>query len=161
MEYLIRPCEIKDLSALVRLCQNHAEYEQAAYYNAGKEELLGTALFAEDPKLFCMVIESNNQLAGYFSYTFDFSTWDAQNFLYLDCLYLEPAYRGFGIGEQAIEILKVVGKENKCVNIQWQTPIFNERGIKFYKRIGGNGNEKMRFSIDLPLPYEDNLQQRR
>lgn len=149
MEYLIRPCEAKDLSALVRLCQNHAEYEQATYQNAGKEELLRIALFAENPKLFCMVIESDNQLGGYFSYTFDFSTWDAQSFLYLDCLYLEPDLRGMRIGEKIFEKLREIAALNNCVTIQWQTPAFNERAIKFYKRIGGTGKDKIRFFTNL------------
>jgi len=148
MEYLIRKCEEKDLSELVLLCQRHVAYEQASFTTEGKEEQLKIAIFSEKPKLYCMVIESDKELAGYFSYTFDFSTWDAQVFLYLDCLYLEPNYRGFGIGEHALEVLKRIAQANNCINIQWQTPIFNERAINFYRRIGGTGNEKMRFSLN-------------
>ncbi len=32
-----------------------------------------------------------------------------------------------------------------CVNVQWQTPVWNERAIRFYQRLGGEGKEKVRF----------------
>ena len=149
MEYIIRECIEKDLAELVELCGKHAAFEQANYDSTGKEHLLKKALFSDRPKLFCAVIESSNKLQGYFSYTFDYSTWDSQTFLYLDCLYLEPAFRGHKIGEIVFDKLKEIAKQNHCVNIQWQTPIFNERAIKFYNRIGGIGKEKVRFFIDI------------
>ena len=133
---------------MVELCVKHSEFEQANYNPTGKADLLKKALFTDNPKLYCSVIESNNKLQGYFSYTFDYSTWDAQTFLYLDCLYLEPEFRGKKIGEVVFEKLKEIAKQNDCVNIQWQTPIFNERAIKFYNRIGGTGKDKVRFFID-------------
>lgn len=148
MEYLIRKCTEKDLSQLIELCGKHADFEQAIYNSTGKEALLKKALFTDTPKLFCYVVESENDLQGYFTFTFDYSTWDAKTFLYLDCLYLEPEYRGHRIGEVIFEKLTEIAKQNSCVNIQWQTPIFNERAIKFYKRIGGIGKEKLRFFID-------------
>jgi ribosomal protein S18 acetylase RimI-like enzyme len=151
MEYIIRKCKENDLPTLIELCQKHADYEQATFDKTGKEVLLKRAIFSESQKLFCYVIESNDILAGYFSYTLDFSTWDAKNFLYLDCLYLEPEFRGLGIGEKAFEMLKEIAKENDSINIQWHTPVFNERAIKFYNRIGGTGKDKVRFFIDTQL----------
>jgi ribosomal protein S18 acetylase RimI-like enzyme len=148
MEHLIRKCQHKDLTGLVGLCQRHAEYEQADYISAGKEEHLRQAIFADAPKLYCYVIEVAGQLAGYFSYTFDYSTWDAQTFLYLDCLYLDPEFRGSGICANIFELLQNIAQQNDCVNIQWQTPEFNERAIKFYKRMGGTAKDKVRFFLN-------------
>ncbi|MBP7643615.1 MAG: GNAT family N-acetyltransferase [Saprospiraceae bacterium] len=152
MEYIIRPCVEKDLPKLVELCGKHSEFEQVTYDPTGKGTLLKKALYSDRPKLFCFVIEIRNNLQGYFSYTFDYSTWDAQTFMHLDCLYLEPAFRGQRIGEIVFEKLKKIAKQNDCVNIQWQTPVFNERAIKFYNRIGGIGKDKVRFFIDTKQP---------
>lgn len=149
MDCIIRKLDEKDLATLVELCKNHAEYEQATYNVVDKVQLLKNAIFTQNPKLFCYVIDSGTELAGYFSYTLDFSTWDAQTFLYLDCLYLEPNFRGLKIGEQVFEKLKHIGEENNCVNIQWQTPVFNERAIKFYTKIGATAKDKRRFFINL------------
>lgn len=149
MEYLIRTIQPQDLTALVDLCNKHAEYEQAAYDPTNKEQLLSEAIFAENPKLFCWVVEINKQLQGYASYTFDYSTWDAGTFLYLDCLYLEPESRGLGIGEAIMQKLKQRAQQNNCINIQWQTPYFNTNAIRFYERLGGSGKHKVRFIWDL------------
>jgi len=137
------------LKTVVELCQKHADYEQAMYNPKGKEDGLKNTLFCAQPKLFCLVVEANETIVGYASYTFDFSTWDAATFMYLDCLYLEEDARGFGIGEAIIEKLKQIAIDKNCINIQWQTPKFNERAIKFYNRIGGKAKEKVRFSLDL------------
>ncbi|MBS7256691.1 GNAT family N-acetyltransferase [Flavobacterium branchiicola] len=149
MEYSIRNCEINDLSKLVILCQKHAEFERAEYSSEGKEETLKNALFCENPKLFCLVVATKETIIGYASYTFDFSTWDAASFMYMDCLFLEEKARNYGIGELLIEKLKEIGTQNNCVNLQWQTPEFNERAIKFYNRIGAKGKDKVRFTLTL------------
>ena len=149
MEYIIRNVLETDLPTLVGLCQKHSEYERTPYNPKGKKDLLKMALFNNNPKLFCLIVESGNKAVGYATYTFDFSTWHAKSFLYMDCLYLEPDIRNFGIGELIIEKLKQIAVDNGCVNIQWQTPTFNERAIKFYNRIGADGKDKIRFFVDL------------
>lgn len=149
MNYLIRDCQPNDLNTVVDLCQKHAEYEKASFNPIGKEERLKNAIFDVHPKLFCLVVEVDETIVGYASYTIDFSTWDAASFMYMDCLYLEEAFRGYGIGEAIIEELKQIAIAKKCINIQWQTPTFNERAIKFYHRIGGTGKDKVRFTFDL------------
>lgn len=149
MEYSIRNCEITDLPKLVILCQKHAEFEKADFSPERKLENLQKAIFSEKPKLFCLVVAAKETIVGYVSYTFDFSTWDAAAFLYMDCLFLEEEARSFGIGEVLIEKLKEIGTQNNCVNIQWQTPEFNERAIKFYNRIGAKGKDKVRFTLNL------------
>lgn len=149
MEYSIRKCELRDLPKLILLCQKHAEYERTDYSDLGKEEALKKALFRENPKLNCLVVATNKTIVGYASYTFDYSTWDAADFLYMDCLFLEEEVRGFGIGEQLIDRLKQIAIEKGCASMQWQTPHFNERAIKFYNRIGGKGKEKVRFTLPL------------
>ncbi|MFH7016064.1 GNAT family N-acetyltransferase [Flavobacterium sp. FlaQc-47] len=149
MKYSIRNCEVSDLSQLVLLCQKHAEYEKANFYPEGKEEKLKEALFGKSPKLYCLVIAAKETIAGYVSYTIDYSTWDAATFMYMDCLFLEEEARSLGIGEILIDKLKQIGIEKNCINIQWQTPQFNERAIKFYNRIGAKGKDKVRFTLDL------------
>jgi ribosomal protein S18 acetylase RimI-like enzyme len=151
MEYLIRHCEKKDVKTLVMLCEKHAAYEQAAYNPEGKDALLTDILFHQNPKLFCLIVQSGEKIVGYATYTLDCSTWDAAFYMYMDCLYLEPEYRGFNIGEVMIKRLVAIAEENKCVNVQWNTPDFNERAIKFYRRIGAAEKKKMRFYMAIDV----------
>jgi len=149
MEYSIRNCEIADVPKLVVLCQKHAEFERADYSPEGKEKGLRKALFGEQPKLYCLVVATKETIVGYVSYNFTYSIWSAADFLYMDCLFLEESARNFGIGEVLINKLKEIGKNNNCVNMQWRTPQFNERAIKFYQRIGAKGKDKVCFFLDL------------
>ncbi|MFB6454920.1 GNAT family N-acetyltransferase [Chitinophaga sp. Hz27] len=149
MSYQIRPCEERDLDKLIELCAAHAAYEQVEYTATGKKERLHEAIFGVDKELNCLVVEAEDAIIGYATYTFDFSTWDAKEFIYLDCLYIEEAYRSLGIGQVLMDKIQAVGQRNYCVNMQWQTPDFNERAIKFYKRIGGIGKNKVRFTLPL------------
>ncbi len=149
MEYLIREVRENEIGLIVELCQKHAAHERMTYNPIQKKELLKKAIFSEVKQLYCFVIESNCMIVGYFTYTFDFSTWDASPFLYLDCLYIEAEFRGMGIGKTIIDRLREIGRKNDCVNIQWQTPIFNENAIEFYRRIRAIEKQKLRFTTEL------------
>jgi L-amino acid N-acyltransferase YncA len=149
MDYVIREIRKADLPRLIELCKSHADYERVPYDATDKFDSLKSAIFSSNKRLYCFVVETHSQLIGYYSYTFDFSTWDAKTFMYLDCVYLEPDFRGMRIGEKIFENLREIANLNDCMNIQWQTPAFNKRAIKFYKRIGGKGKDKIRFFINL------------
>lgn len=149
LEYNIRPCSPLDLDKLMVLIEKHAEFEKAVFLSAGKQANLEAALFGEQAPLNCIVAEVSDEVIGYATYTFDYSTWDAAWFIHLDCLYLEDDYRSYGIGQVLMEKVKEIGETRGCVNMQWQTPDFNERAIKFYKRTGGIGKNKVRFTLPL------------
>lgn len=78
-----------------------------------------------------------------------YSTWNAAEYLYMDCLFLDDKYRSNGIGVALVNEMKKFGKENDITGIQWQTPDFNERAIKFYKKIGATSLSKERFFLDI------------
>lgn len=141
----IRPAEKNDLVQIVKLCKVHAEYEQAEYASDNKIALLSEALFGESSSLNCLVVESNNYLLGYATFMKQFSTWDAEYYVYLDCLYLAPETRGQGIGQKVMAQIKAYAKAENCKVIQWQTPEFNKVAIRFYNRLGAKSKSKERF----------------
>ena len=145
----IRFTQKKDLPDLVNLCQLHATFEKAEYDTERKKELLEKHLFSNNPNLFCLVVEKANSLIGYATYMKQFSTWDANYYIYMDCLFMTENSRGFGIGEKLIDRIKKEAKELGCVLIQWQTPDFNKRAIKFYNRIGAKSKNKERFFLTI------------
>lgn len=147
MDYMIRKLEEHELPRLLEMCASHAEYEKAAYNPTGKHQALQSLVFGNDARLFCYVIEAGGPLVGYFTYTFDISTWDAGKYLHLDCLYLEPPYRGHRIGDHVFAKLIDIARKHNCIAMQWQTPVFNEKAIRFYKRIGAVGKDKVRFFL--------------
>ena len=148
-EPIIRFAQNKDLEELVHLCNLHAIFEKADYDTEQKDELLSKHLFSDNPTLFCLVVEKANSLSGYATYMKQFSTWDADYYIYMDCLFITEEARGFGIGEKLIDRIKEEARKLDCSLIQWQTPIFNKRAMKFYERIGGLGKSKERYFLEI------------
>ena len=62
--------------------------------------------------------------------------------MYVDCLFLKENARGNGTGKQIMELIKIHSKEEGCSMIQWQTPDFNTRAIKFYTVLGAERKKK-------------------
>ena len=147
--YEIRFVIKSDLLQLVDLCAAHAQYEHAPYDKSGKVEQLGKDLFCALPKLQCLIVASDDELTGFATYMKQYATWDAGEYIYLDCLFLKPAARGQGLGELLVERLKQETANMGLRLIQWQTPEFNAGAIKFYKRIGATSKSKERFFLEL------------
>jgi GNAT superfamily N-acetyltransferase len=139
----------EDIHEVVDLCEAHAQYEQDEYSVKNKAEQLSKALFSTNPRLYCLVVEQNKELIGYATYTLQYSTWEACDYVYMGCLYMKEEARGFGIGEQLVRKIEEEGRKFGCCLIQWQTPDFNVRAIKFYKRIGAKSKIKERFFLEI------------
>lgn len=148
MDYIIRPCEEKDLPELVNLCAAHAAFENSEYSPEGKLEGLRAGIFGTPQRLHVWIVEIEGKAEGFTSCTFDFSTRDAAPILFMDCLFLNEEYRSMGIGAEIMKRIREEARKNRCFNIQWQTPEFNARAIKFYVGLGSTGKQKMRFFLD-------------
>jgi len=149
MNILIRSAEKRDMEAIVQLCALHAAYEKAEYSSEGKLEKLERDLFSDNPQLYCLVVEFQDEVVGYATFMKQYATWDAAEYIYMDCIYVNEAMRSQGIGEKLIERIKVEGAQLDCSLIQWQTPDFNEKAMKFYRRIGATSKSKERFFLNV------------
>jgi len=145
MSTRIRPLTERDLDELVDLCSEHAEYERSSYERDGKRERLAALLLGPAPRAHCLVVEADEGLAGYATWSREFSTWGACEYLHMDCLYLRPAFRGLGLGKQLLDVLAETCTREGLDHLEWQTPAWNEGAIRFYRREGATGVEKLRF----------------
>jgi len=144
---IIRLANKTDIQQIIDLCEAHAIFEKSEYVKKGKAEHLAIDLFAKTPKLYCLVVESQDRLIGYATFMKQYATWNACEYIYMDCLFIDESARGLGIGEDLIKRIQQEGKMLGCKLIQWQTPNFNTRAIKFYKRIGATSKSKERFFL--------------
>ncbi|MBC8753861.1 GNAT family N-acetyltransferase [Kordia sp. YSTF-M3] len=147
--YNIRFAKKEDIPQIIELCAAHAEFEQASYDADGKAELLKKHLFISENSVKCLVVEANQELVGYATFIKQFSTWDANHYVYLDCLFMKDKTRNQGLGLQLMEEIKAYAKNEECTIIQWQTPNFNTNAIRFYKRLGATSKNKERFSWSI------------
>ena len=66
----------------------------------------------------------------------NFSTFLAQPGLYLEDLYVKPAFRGQGIGEALLTRLARIAVERDYGRFEWSVLDWNENAIRFYQRMG-------------------------
>lgn len=148
-DHIIRTATITDVDAIAELMVAHALYEQSAIEKEGLAANFEKHLAEPDHELRCLVVEYQARLVGYTTFIKQFSTWDADFYIYLDCLYLDDSMRGRGIGQELMEHIKEYARAEGCSQVQWQTPDFNTGAIKFYKRLGALAKAKERFFWEL------------
>jgi len=146
---IIRFVKKEELFQLILLCEQHAAFEKSEYNKEKKHILLEQYLFTKSPALFCLVVEYENKLIGYATYMKQFSTWDANYYIYMDCLFLNEKSRGLGIGKQLLNRIKIEATNMNCSLIQWQTPEFNKRAMKFYNNTGAKSKAKERYFLKI------------
>lgn len=148
---VVRRVRRGDLGALVAMCGEHARYEKSPYAPAGKAEALSRALFPVSPRVHAWVAEAAGELIGYATATLEFSTWQAREFLHMDCLFVRAGQRGGGVGAALLGAVGDFARDAECVEIQWQTPDWNVDAARFYCRFGAVEKAKRRFFLSPAL----------
>lgn len=144
----IRWARPEDMDELVHLCAEHAEYERSAFDPAGKEEALAHMLFDPEARLKCLIAEEDARIIGYASFSVEVSTWDADRYMHMDCLFLRPEARNRGLGLALMRRIAQEALSQGVGRMQWQTPSFNVDAIRFYDRMGPVKKEKFRLFLD-------------
>ncbi len=142
---IIRSAKQKDMDMVILLSQAHANHEKTDYSLEGKKEKLSSLLFGSKKTLWCYLAEVDNEIVGYATCNKEPSTWTGVYFMHMDCLYLTETFRGKGVGKLLIEEIEKLAKKEGCMEVQWQTPVFNKPAIRFYNKLGASSKKKLRF----------------
>jgi GNAT superfamily N-acetyltransferase len=138
-----------DLEALVDLCSEHASFEGAAYEREGKSERLRALLFSTAPRLLGWIAVRDSTFLGYTTATIDVSTWNAQPFMHMDCLFVRTPYRNHGIGLRLMMEVVRESRRRSLLQMQWQTPRWNIEADRFYRRLNAEASEKYRYCLSV------------
>lgn len=152
---IIRPIAQYDLQEFVELCAEHAAFEQAPYQRTGKLDRLNALLFCAAPTLRVWVAESEGTLVAYASATLDTSTWQAERFMHMDCLFVRASHRNQKIGAQLMRRIVLEAKRLAIRQLQWQTPRWNADADRFYRRLPLTVAEKFRYQLQLDEMLEE------
>ncbi len=109
-------------------------------------ESLHDALFQSQPLAYALVAEVDGHLVGMATYYAIFSCFIARPGLWLDDLFVYEHARGLGLGEALMRQLCTIAKQGGCARVDWLVSSLNERGQKFYRRIGATISEKSRLA---------------
>ena len=133
---MIRYAVTEDAPRILQLIKDLAEYERAPLEAKATLEQIEETIFADKPTAFCHVAEEDGVVVGISIWFLNYSTWLGKPGIYLEDLYIDPAYRGKGYG---LALLKELGKicvERNYERLQWWVLDWNEPSIEFYTSLG-------------------------
>ena len=133
----LRPAAESDLDTIIEFIRALAEYEREPEAVLLDRETLRAHLFGPRPYAEVILAETDEgESAGFALFFHNFSTWLGQPGIYLEDLFVRPAYRGRGYGKLLLAELARLAVERGCGRVEWSVLDWNEPSIAFYKGLG-------------------------
>jgi GNAT superfamily N-acetyltransferase len=82
-----------------------------------------------------LIAESDGQIIGFAHYIFRPTTWDPNDFCYLEDLFVDPAVRGKGVGYTLIKELENIAVSKGSNRLYWTTAPDNSTARKLYDKV--------------------------
>lgn len=138
MTTAIRPAIPADVPQILAFIRGLALYERAPHEVTATEEALLRDGFGPNPFYHCLMAEHDGQPAGFSFFFFNYSTWKGRPGVYLEDLYVEPRFRGLGIGKALLQQTAAFALEKGCRRMQWEVLDWNTPAIDFYRAMGAD-----------------------
>jgi GNAT superfamily N-acetyltransferase len=138
----IEPATPADVPLLLAMIGELAVFEKLSDQVVATEQKLHAALFGTRPHAEAVIARSAGQAAAFALYFHNFSTFLAQPGLYLEDLYVRPAYRGRAIGKALLAHLARLAVERGCGRFEWAVLDWNQTARKFYESLGARANSE-------------------
>lgn len=132
----IRPATAADVGLILKFIRALAVYEREPDAVEATEEDLLRHGFGQNPYYQCVIAEHDGAPAGFALYFYDYSTWLGRPGLYLEDLFVEPQYRGLGIGKALLRRIAAIALEKGCARMKWEVLDWNQPAIDFYGGLG-------------------------
>lgn len=126
----------RDVPLIFSLIKGLAEYEKLAHEVTATEEKLRATLFGPRPAAEVVIAYADSTPAGFALFFHNYSTFLAQQGLYLEDLYVLPEWRGRGLGRRLLSHLAALALERNCGRLEWSVLDWNEPAIGFYRSLG-------------------------
>ena len=125
---------------VLQFIQELAAYEKMSEDVVATAETLQEQLFPDEgrPSAHCVLAYVDDIPVGFALYFYNFSTFLARRGLYLEDLFVRPAYRGKGFGKTLLLHLAKIAHTEGCGRMEWCVLDWNQPAIDFYQSIGAS-----------------------
>ena len=130
---VFRYAQREDVPSVLELIRELAAYEHMEDQVVATAQLLEEWLF-ERKKAEVILGELEGKVVAFFFH--NFSTFLGRAGIYLEDLYIQPAYRGKGYGKALLRQLAKVALERECGRLEWACLNWNTPSIGFYLSLG-------------------------
>lgn len=136
MSLTIRPAQPGEAGLVLQFVRELAEYERLSHEVEASEAMIDAALFGVSPLVFCDLAEWNGAPAGFALWFLNFSTFSGRSGIYLEDLFVRPAFRHKGIGKALMAHLARRCLDKGWSRMQWAVLDWNAASIDFYRSLG-------------------------
>jgi len=136
MTYTIREATRDDAETILALIHALALYErEPEAVKASVDDILRDG-FGPRPLFQCLLAECDGRAAGFSLYFYKWSTWTGRGTLHLEDLFVEPDFRGRGIGLGLLRRLAAIAVDQGCKRMEWEVLDWNQPARDFYHQLG-------------------------
>jgi GNAT superfamily N-acetyltransferase len=135
-DFRLRPATETDLTLVLQFIQELADYEQLGHEVKATEAGLYDTLIGPNRVAQAILAFVGDQPAGFAIYFVSFSTFLAKPGLYLEDLYVSPAWRGQGLGRKLLAHLAAIAVERDYGRMEWSVLNWNEMALRVYRAAG-------------------------
>jgi GNAT superfamily N-acetyltransferase len=135
-DFLLRAATVDDVPLILRGIRALAEYERLAHECVATEALLRDTLFGANPVADVVLALHGDTPAGYALWFRSYSTFLARPGIYLEDLFVYPAFRGRGLGRALLVPLARLAVERGYGRMEWAVLDWNENAMRFYRSLG-------------------------
>jgi diamine N-acetyltransferase len=132
----LRPAVPTDAALILDYIRELAEYEREPEAAVATEADIRRYAFSEDPLVKVTMAEWDGRPAGCAIWFLNFSTWEGKPGIYLEDLFVRPAFRRNGIGKALLKHLAALAVEEGWTRFVWQVLDWNTPAIEFYESLG-------------------------
>jgi Sortase and related acyltransferases len=132
----IRMATVEDTPTIYRFIRELAEFERAPEEVTTSVEELERTVFGEDAVVDALIYEIEGAPVAFALWYYSFSTWQGKPGIYLEDLYVTPAARGKGVGNEILRFLAKHALENGYGRFEWSVLDWNQKAIRVYEASG-------------------------
>ena len=134
--FTIRPASQDDVPLIHAFVLGLARFERLEHECMATEEALRDTLFGPRAYAEVLIGEFEGAPVGFALFFHNYSTFLAKPGIYLEDIYVDPAWRGRGFGTAFLTHVADLAVARGCGRLEWSVLDWNENAIRLYERLG-------------------------
>ena len=132
----IRSATAEDVPTILALIKELADYERLSHEVTATDADLHQWIFGDRPVAGVVIGEYQGIPVGFALFFYNYSTFLGKPGIYLEDLYVKPAYRQMGFGRTLMAYIARLAKARNCGRFEWAVLDWNTPAIEMYEKLG-------------------------
>ena len=133
---IVRPVRKGDTDLIYELLHEFAVHDDLMYMFAITPEIIERDYLGERPLINCELAFEGEAPVGIANWYWKYASFPAKRVLYLEDIYIRPAFRGKGYGTEMMARLAQEALKANAERMEWSVLPQNTRSIALYERLG-------------------------